>query len=75
MAPPKVACEERERLETAYRDALRSRDELETQLSARIVSSNPNTQRRTKNELRRASKRPSHLLDELMVHRKKHGCE
>jgi hypothetical protein len=66
-------CIEASNGQDASSKSLQSKDELETLLSARCILQN--TQRRAKNELRHASKRPRHLLDELIPHRKKHGYE
>jgi hypothetical protein len=71
---PAIACNDRERLKAAYTEALQGKLEVETLLSAQIVSSDPNVRRRAKNELERAEKRAYRFLMELMTHNKKHGC-
>jgi hypothetical protein len=75
LSPPGIACEERERLDAAHRNApLRAEQEVESRLGAQIVSPDPNVKRRVKNELKRAEKHFHRFLLELMAHNKKHGC-
>lgn len=74
LSPPKIACEERARLDAAYREALQARQEVESRLCAQIVSPDANIKRRAKNELERAEKHSHRFLLELMTHGKKHGC-
>ena len=71
---PAIACNERERLKAAYTKALQAKLEVETVLSAQIVSSDANVKRRAKNELERAEKHAHRFLMELMAHNKKHRC-
>jgi hypothetical protein len=72
---PAISCNDRERLKAAYTEALQGKLEVETLLSAQIVSSDPNVRRRAKNELERAEKHAHRFLMELMAHNKKHGCQ
>jgi hypothetical protein len=74
LSPPRIACEERERLDAAHRNALRAEHEVESRLCAQIVSPDPNVKRRAKNELKRAEKHSHRFLLELVAHNKKHGC-
>jgi hypothetical protein len=67
-------CEERERLDAAYRDAMRAKDEFESRLTSDIASGDANIKRRAKNELKRVEKHYYRFMDELMAHEKKHGC-
>jgi hypothetical protein len=74
FSPSRIACEDRKRLNAAYADALRAKQEVESRLCAQIVSPDPNIKRRAKNELKRAEKHSHRFLLELMAHNKKHGC-
>jgi hypothetical protein len=74
LSPPRTACEEKERLDAAYREALRAKQEVESRLCAQIVSPDPNVKRRAINELKRAETHAHRFLMELMAHNKKHGC-
>jgi hypothetical protein len=70
----KASCEERDRLEAAYQTALQATREIELRLSEDLVSSDLNVKRLAKNELERAQRRSSHVLEELSAHGKKHRC-
>ena len=70
----KDSCEERDKLEAAYQAALQAKREIEFQLSEDLVSSDLNVKRRAKNELERAQRRSSHVLEEMSAHEKKHRC-
>ena len=74
LSATRIACDERERLDAAYREALQVKQEVESRLCAQIVSSDPNVKRRAENELQRAEKHAHRFLRELMTHNKKHGC-
>ena len=74
LSPSRIACEEKERLDATYREALRAKQEVESRLCAQIVSPDPNVKRRAKNELKRAETHAHRFLMELMAHNKKHGC-
>lgn len=74
LSPPRIACKEKERLDAAYREALRAKQEVESRLCAQIVSPAPNVKRRAINELKRAERHAHRFLMELMAHNKKHGC-
>ncbi len=74
LGAPKIACEESERLDAAYREALRAKQEVESRLCAQIVSHDPNVKRRAINELKRAETHAYRFLMELIAHNKKHGC-
>lgn len=74
LSPQRIACEERERLDAAYRDALLAKQEVESRLCAQIVSPDPNVKRRAKNELKRAETHAYRFLQGLIAHNKKHGC-
>jgi len=74
LRAPGIACDERERLDAAYTEALQVKLEVESRLCAQIASSDPNVRRRAKNELERAEKHAHRFLLELMTHNKKHGC-
>jgi hypothetical protein len=72
--PPRIACEQRARLDAAYRDALLAKQEVESRLCAQVVSPDSNVKRRAKNELKRAETHAYRFLLELITHEKKHGC-
>ena len=74
MKQIQIPCDERERLNAAYQTALQDARELEFRLPEELVSSDLNVKRRAKSDLERAKRRPSHLLEELLAHEKKHGC-
>lgn len=70
----KLSCEERERLEKAYQDVLRKRDEIEAELDQELVSGKRTRSRRAKNLREDAMGHSAHILNELMAHQRKHGC-
>ena len=74
LSAPGIACDERERLDAAYSEALQAKLDVESRLCAEIASSDSHVKRRAKNELERAQKHANRFLLELMTHNKKHGC-
>jgi len=74
LKPARIVCDERERLNAAYRDAMLAKGEFESRISAEIVSTDPNVSRRAKRELKRAQNHYYRFMRELMAHEKKHGC-
>ncbi len=67
-------CRERERLDAAYRDALRAKEQVEGRICAQIVCVDSNQKKRAKRELDRAEQHTHNILRELLAHGKKHGC-
>jgi hypothetical protein len=73
-SPLNLDCEERKRLDAAYREALRSKEEVESRLCEDLVSPDSNAKKQAKHELDKAAKHVHNILRELSVHGKKHGC-
>jgi len=70
----RLQCEERERLEKAYQDALRKRDAIEVQLDQELVSGERRRTGRARNQREDALGHAIHIQKELMAHERKHGC-
>lgn len=70
----RLPCEERERLEKAYQDALQKKHAVEDALDREVVSVERSRARRAKNQREDALGHATHVLNELMAHERKHGC-
>ncbi len=70
----KFPCQERERLQQAYQDALQKKHAVESALDREVVSVERSRARRAKNQREDALGHAIHILYELMAHERKHGC-
>ncbi len=71
---PPVPCEERERIEKAYQNALQDRYALEDRTTREIVSKDRNKAKLAKRQATKALEHAIHILEELRTHEQKHGC-
>jgi hypothetical protein len=71
---PPLLCEERERLEKAWQNALQDRYALEDRTTHEIVSNDKNKAKLAKKQAAKALKHAIHILEELLAHRQKHRC-
>jgi hypothetical protein len=69
-----VECEERDRLDAAYEAALLKKHELESELASQLTSPNANVAKQAQKRLDRESRHAGHLLEQWLIHWKKHGC-
>ena len=69
-----LPCEERERLEKAYQEALQAKYRLEDQVERELVSKDRNQAKRAKKQCAAALRHAIHILNELLKHERKHEC-
>jgi hypothetical protein len=67
-------CEKRDRLNSAYEQALQEKYALESELSPQLASHNPELVKQAKKQLERAMRHPTHLLMQLLKHEREHRC-